>query len=82
MQSASVLPQSFPRSALSSIPQTFQQALRQGWKVASDNSQQSINEKRRDGTVVLKKPGCAALIVDYVGTPRGFRFSVPRLSSE
>lgn len=60
-------------------PPTFQDALKQGWAVVSDNSQQSINQKRREGKLTMQKKGCAGLLeVDYVGTTRGYQFSAPK----
>jgi hypothetical protein len=62
-----------------SAPHTFQDALKAGWTVASDKSVQRINEKRREGKITMQKPGCSQLLaVDYVGSKRGFRFSVPK----
>lgn len=64
-------------------PRSFQEALKQGWAVISDKSDQSMNQKRREGQIVMQKPGCAGhLRVDYVGTTKGYRFSVPKLASE
>ena len=63
-------------------PPTFQDALKQGWAVVSDNSQQSINQKRREGKLTMQKKRCAGLLeVDYVGTTRGYQFSVPKFVS-
>lgn len=63
-------------------PRTFQDALKQGWAVVSDASRQSINQKRREDRLSLQKPGSAALLeVDYVGTTRGYQFSVPKFAS-
>jgi hypothetical protein len=70
-------------------PHSFQDALKQGWAVIADNSNQSINQKRREGKLTMQKRGCLGpvdptsrvlLEVDYVGTQKGFRFSVPRFS--
>ncbi len=63
-------------------PRTFQDALKQGWAVVSDKSVQSLNEKRRAGKLTMQKRGSAGLLeVDYVGTPKGYRFSVPKFAN-
>ena len=64
-------------------PRTFQEALKQGWSVVSDKSNQSINQKRREGKLTLEKKGFPGLLlVDYIGTLKGYRFSVPKFASE
>jgi hypothetical protein len=65
------------------VPHTFQDALRQGWAVISDKSAQSTNEKRREGKLTMRKPGCAGLLtVNYVGSVTGgYRFSVPKVAN-
>ena len=66
-------------SQIGSAPHTFQDALKAGWTVVSDKSVQRINEKRREGKITMRKPGCSHLLaIDYVGSKRGFRFSVPK----
>jgi hypothetical protein len=73
---------SLPSSGAASPPRTFQDALKQGWAVVSDKSHQSINQKRREGKLTIQKKGCAGLLeVDYVGTPKGYRFSVPKFAN-
>jgi len=68
--------------ATDKAPRTFQAALKQGWGVVSDKSSQSINEKRREGKLTMQRKGRAGLLeVDYVGTPKGYRFSVPKFAS-
>lgn len=63
-------------------PRSFQDALKEGWAVISDKSHQSINQKRREGKLTMQKKGCAGLLeVDYVGTPKGYRFSVPKFAN-
>jgi hypothetical protein len=63
-------------------PSTFQEALKQGWAVVSDKSKQSINQKRREGELTMQERGSAGLLeVDYVGTTKGYRFSVPKFAS-
>ena len=64
-------------------PSTFQEALKVGWAVVSDKSHQSINQKRREGTLTMQKRGVPGLLrVDYIGTVKGYRFSVPKFVSE
>jgi hypothetical protein len=63
-------------------PRTFKGALKAGWAVVSDKSNQSTNEKRREGKLTMQKRGCAGLLeVDYIGTPNGFRFSTPKFAN-
>jgi hypothetical protein len=63
-------------------PRSFRAALKAGWAVVSDKSNQPRNEKRREGRLTMQKRGCAGLLeVDYVGTLTGFRFSVPRIAN-
>ena len=70
-----------PASTSGKAPHSFQDALKRGWAVISDKSNQTINQKRREGKLTMKKRECAGLLeVDYVGTQKGFRFSVPRFS--
>jgi len=75
----------FPHSApvrKQTIPHTFRDALKQGWCVVRDESKQSRDEKRREGKVFLQKPGSDGLLeVEYIGSVKGFRFSVPKLVS-
>ena len=60
-------------------PVSFQDALAEGWEVVKDDSKQSRNEKRREGKLTLGKQGVSQqLEVDYLGTTKGFRFSVPK----
>lgn len=62
-------------------PRTFQEALKQGWSIVSDKSNQSINQKRREGKLTMQKRGFPGiLLVDYIGTLKGYRFSVPRFA--
>jgi hypothetical protein len=71
-----------PLPAVNEVPRTFQDALKQGWAVVSDKSHQSINQKRREGKLTMQKKGCAGLLeVDYVGTVKGYRFSVPKFAN-
>ncbi len=64
-------------------PHTFQEALKQGWAVIRDKSVQSINQKRREGRLTLQKRGIAALLeVDYIGTRKGYQFSVPKFVAD
>ena len=68
-----------PLPAVNTAPRTFQDALKQGWAVVSDKSQQSINQKRREGKLTMQKKGCAGLLqLDYIGTTKGYRFSAPK----
>jgi hypothetical protein len=76
-----------PASTPQRAPHSFQDALKQGWAVVSDKSNQSINQKRREGKLTMQKRGCFGpadpasrlhLEVDYVGTVKGYRFSVPK----
>jgi hypothetical protein len=62
-------------------PLTFQSALKAGWAVISDKSAQSTNQKRREGTLTMQKRGCAGLLlVDYIGSLKGYQFSVPKFA--
>jgi hypothetical protein len=62
-------------------PHTFQGALREGWAVVSDKSAQSTNQKRREGTLTMRKPGFASVLtVDYIGSLKGYQFSVPKFA--
>jgi len=85
MQSAQTLthsgrsPQTVP--AVEKTPHTFQEALKQGWTVASDKSAQSVNRKRREGKLTMRKAGSVELLtVDYIGTVKGFQSSVPKFA--
>jgi len=73
---------SSPVPTAEKTPRTFQDALKQGWAVITDKSQQSINQKRREGKLTMQKKGCPGVLgVEYVGTRKGFRFSVPKLAN-
>ena len=82
---------SAPVPATERAPRSFQDALKQGWAVISDKSNQSINQKRREGRLTMQKRGCFGpadpssrllLEVDYVGAVKGYRFSVPKFIRE
>jgi hypothetical protein len=82
---------SSPVPTTEKAPRSFQDALKQGWAVVSDKSNQSINQKRREGKLTMRKRGCLGpadpssrvlLEVDYVGTVKGYRFSVPKFIQE
>ena len=82
---------SAPVPATERAPHTFQDALKQGWAVIRDKSNQSINQKRREGKLTMQKRGCLGpadpasrllLEVDYVGAVKGYRFSVPKFVHE
>ena len=78
---AAVRPAS-PLRGTDAPPRTFQDALKQGWTVVSDNLHQSINQKRREGKLTMQKKGCAGLLeVDYVGTTKGYQFSAPKFAN-
>jgi hypothetical protein len=68
-----------PLPGVNTAPRTFQDALKQGWSVVSEKSHQSISQKRREGKLTMQKKGCAGLLqLDYIGTTKGYRFSVPK----
>jgi hypothetical protein len=82
---------SSPVPTTEKAPHSFQDALKQGWAVVSDKSNQSINQKRREGKLTMQKRGCFGpadpsarllLEVDYVGAVKGYRFSVPKFIRE
>lgn len=76
---AAAIRPALPLPATETAPRTFQAALKQGWGVVSDKSNQSINEKRREGKLTMQRKGHDGLLeVDYVGTPKGYRFSAPK----
>jgi hypothetical protein len=65
--------------ATAKVPRTFQAALKEGWAVVKDQSSQSINQKRREGILTMQKKEVPGMLrVDYVGTAKGYRFSVPK----
>lgn len=69
------------RPVSESAPKTFQDALKQGWAVVSDKSDLSIDQKRRKGKITMQKKGHAGLLqVDYVGTRKGYEFSLPKFA--
>lgn len=79
-QATAVRSKSLP--VVNTAPRSFQDALKQGWAVVSDKSHQSINQKRREGKLTMQKKGCAGLLeVDYVGTTKGYRFTVPKFAN-
>jgi len=81
LHAAAIRP-ALPLPATEKAPRTFQDALKQGWAVVSDKSSQSINQKRREGKLTMQRRGHAGLLeVEYVGTPKGYRFSVPKFAS-
>lgn len=78
MATASVAVQSAD-AAVIQRPASFQDALAEGWEVVKDDSKQSRNEKRREGKLTLGRRGISQrLEVEYLGTSKGFRFSVPK----
>jgi hypothetical protein len=63
------------------VPDTFLQALQQGWKFSHDATCLSIDKKHRDGTVTLTRAGFSKLFVPYTASvKRGLIFGRPRLA--
>jgi hypothetical protein len=63
------------------VPASFIEALKQGWKFAHDATCLSIDERHRDGTVTLMRPGFSKLFVPYTASvKRGYSFGKPRLA--
>jgi hypothetical protein len=62
------------------VPSTFLEALKQGWKFAHESTRLAIDNRHRDGTVTLTRPGYAKLFVPYTAsTKKNFIFGKPRL---
>jgi hypothetical protein len=62
-------------------PASFLEAVKQGWKVISENTVLAIDKRHRHGKVFLQMEGRAErLAVEYTGTVKeGYRFRTPRL---
>jgi hypothetical protein len=63
------------------VPASFLEAVKQGWKVISENTVLAIDKRHRHGKVFLQMEGRAErLAVEYTGTVKeGYRFRTPRL---
>jgi hypothetical protein len=63
------------------MPQTFEVALRQGWKIESERTTLEPTKRHRWGTVILAMKGQdQRLAVSYTATVRqGYRFGKPEL---
>jgi hypothetical protein len=62
------------------VPASFVEALKQGWKVISENTVLAMDKRHRHGKVFLAKAGSSNLVVSYTGTiKQGYRFGKPRL---
>lgn len=63
-------------------PQSFDAAIRQGWKIAREYTVLSIDRRHRHGTLLLQIAGRPErLMVSYGGSVKaGLRFSGPRLA--
>jgi hypothetical protein len=83
MQNAAALRKSemllVPEKAV--VPASFLEALKQGWKVISENTVLGVDKKHRHGKVFLQLEGRSErLAVEFTGTVRqGYRFATPRL---
>ena len=63
------------------VPQSFVEALKQGWKLDHESTCLSIDKRHRDGTVTLVRPGFSKLFVPYTATVKqGHIFGRPRLA--
>ena len=63
------------------VPASFLEAVKQGWKVISENTILGVDKRHRHGKVFLQMEGRAErLAVEYTGTiKQGYRFGTPRL---
>ncbi len=63
------------------VPASFLEAVKQGWKVISENTVLGVDKRHRHGKVFLQLEGRAErLAVEYTGTiKQGYRFGTPRL---
>ena len=62
------------------VPKSFEEALKLGWHITSENTALSTDERERRGKVVMAMKGHASrLVIAYTATKAGFQFGSPRL---
>jgi hypothetical protein len=88
MRASQIVPQVVPflqpvpaKNSRTSLPRTFQQALRRGWKVIREVTTLGADKRHRHGAVILESAGRSEkLKIPYTATIRqGFRFGKPQL---
>ena len=75
-----VLPAIGPRSVpdRSSLPRSFQEAVKLGWTVSREESAIDIRQHKRKGTVLLKLKGSLVrLRIPYTATRKEWQFGKP-----
>ena len=74
----SVVPSPLQVTPETSLPKSFHEALRLGWKLTKEETAIGINRKKRKGVVLLRLKGSAVqLRVPYTGTAKAFAFGTP-----
>jgi hypothetical protein len=75
-----VLPTTGPRSVpdRSSLPRSFQEAVKLGWTVSREESAIDIRQRQRKGTVLMKLKGFPLrLRIPYTATRKEWQFGTP-----
>ena len=63
------------------LPNSFVEALKQGWKFDHESTCLSIDKRHRDGTVMLVRPGFSRAFLPYkASVETGHSFGKPRLA--
>ena len=79
----SSFPQVRPRQeqepSQAALPSSFQEALKSGWTIVSEESVLAINDRQREGTLLLRSKALPSiqLRVPYVATARSWEFETP-----
>jgi hypothetical protein len=68
--------------ARTDLPQSFRDALAQGWSIVREESAIGINSRRRTGVVLLGLKGVAEkLRIPYAATAKAWKFEAPEAIS-
>jgi hypothetical protein len=67
----------------STLPVSFRDALKTGWKVIKEESTSSADERQRSGVLLLgRKDFAVRLRVAYTATTKSWKFEAPQLIEE
>jgi hypothetical protein len=70
-------------NAGSALPDSFQDALKTGWKIIHEESTSSADERERCGVLLLGRKGASArLRVVYTETTKSWKFEAPQVIEE
>lgn len=66
-------------ATVSSIPASFRDALKTGWKIVKEETATSTDERQRSGVVLLARKDVATrLRIAYTATAKDWTFAAPQ----